>query len=64
MISSRCSACLWWIASTIRSPVFWRLRLLSEALPGSILQNGHYYGGWPLTDQNDLCGEFKPDAER
>jgi hypothetical protein len=24
-------------------------------------REGRYYGGWPLVDENDLCGEFRED---
>jgi len=30
--------------------------------PVIYLKDGRYYGGWPLTDINDFCGEFKSDV--
>jgi hypothetical protein len=62
MISSRCSHCLWW-DNQHKS-----LEGLPQTMgycrkhhPIVFSREGRYYGGWPLVDENDLCGEFRED---
>jgi hypothetical protein len=31
--------------------------------PVVFAKDAHYYGGWPLVDQLDLCGEWRKDIE-
>ena len=63
MISSRCGNCTWWDRQhRSLGEVPQNLGYCRKHYPVVSLQNGRYYGNWPLTDQNDLCGEFR--AER
>ncbi len=62
MNDSRCKHCLWWDnqhkrIGKLRAEGFGYCR---KHKPVVFLANDAYYGGWPLVDQEDLCGEFHP----
>ena len=65
MVSFRCSDCRWWDHqhATLREvpPNYGYCR---KHFPVIYQRENHYYGGWPLTDQDDLCGEYRADEER
>ncbi len=62
MVSHRCNKCRW----------FDKEHKSLDAVPGDYGYcrkhkpvvyhlNGRYYGGWPLVDVKDLCGEFRAE---
>ena len=61
MITHRCKNCLWWDNEHKRVPEgtggFCR-----KHKPGGERRDGEIWGVWPLTDENDFCGEFREDV--
>lgn len=63
MIGNRCHSCLWWdcVHESIgeyRKQGFGYCRKHKPVIYGK--ENRHW-GGWPLVDKNDFCGEFRED---
>ena len=68
MIDHRCGKCQWFDREHKS------LKLITEPIPGKVnvgycrkhkpvvfLAEGWYWGGWPLVDGEDFCGEFRLD---
>ena len=65
MIGHRCRNCLWWDnehdrVGTLRDEGFGYCRKHKPLVYG---KDSRHYGGWPLVDRADFCGEFREDKE-
>ena len=60
MIGHRCKNCTWWDNEHKRIPVE-GAGFCRKHKPGGERRDGLIWGVWPLTDENDLCGEFRED---
>lgn len=64
MISHRCHKCLWFDQKhESLTDVADNYGYCRKHKPVIYQFEGRYYGGWPLVDVNDLCGEFRQDEE-
>ena len=62
MIGHKCQKCLWWDNQHERlKGVDDNLGYCRKHKPIVYGKEGRHYGGWPLTDMNDFCGEFRED---
>lgn len=62
MISYRCKKCRWFDkehGSLKKTPD--NLGYCRKHRPVIFQYEGRHYGGWPLVDINDFCGEFRED---
>ncbi len=62
MVSHRCRRCMWFDqehSSLIEVPGDYGYCRKHKPLVYPL--EGRYYGGWPLVDVNDFCGEFRED---
>jgi hypothetical protein len=59
----RCADCLWFDRShqTLKDAPK-ELGYCRKKYPVVFAREGRYYGGWPLVEQDDFCGEFREDA--
>ncbi len=76
MVDSRCQNCKWFDPEHESLSNLWRLhpakkvgycRKHKPVIYQGTEKNGQfnlYYGGWPLVDINDFCGEFRLDEVR
>ena len=65
MVSFRCETCRWWDRGhESLQGVPENYGYCRKHYPVIYQREGHYYGGWPLTDRTDLCGEYKADEEQ
>ena len=73
MIGHKCSKCLWWDNEHKNVPVIKEgghvkeygknpLGFCRKHKPAATMKEGLYMGIWPLTDENDFCGEFREDS--
>lgn len=64
MLSYRCKNCRWFdqehksLAEVPENYGYCR-----KHKPVIYHHEGRYYGGWPLVDVDDFCGEFRKDEE-
>ncbi len=71
MISNRCHKCLWFDREHIslrevvngKNAVPENFGYCRKHKPMVFSDKGRYYGGWPLVDINDFCGEFRKDEQ-
>jgi len=63
MIGHRCHRCLWFDNQhkTLDELENKDLGYCRKHKPVVFANKGKYYGGWPLVDINDFCGEFRED---
>ena len=64
MIRYSCDTCLWFDKthkSLEKCPD--NYGYCRKHRPGVYMKDGYYYGGWPLVDIKDLCGEWRKDSE-
>ena len=60
-----CGNCRWWDHTHASlEGVDEKYGYCRKHYPVVFLREGRYYGGWPLTDQNDSCGEHRPKEEK
>ena len=65
MINQRCKNCLWWDNThnrigDLRSEGWGYCR---KHKPVVFAKDGRHWGGWPLVDREDLCGEFREEKK-
>lgn len=62
MIKYRCKNCLWFdkLHASLRD-VSDNYGYCRKHKPVIYQKDVHYYGGWPLVDNEDLCGEYRDD---
>ena len=66
MIAHRCKHCIWWDNEhrSINDVPIELGKLVPgycrKHKPGGLKIGRYYYGVWPVTDAEDLCGEFRP----
>ena len=67
MIGHKCRDCLWW------DNQHKRVKLQSDDSDHGFCRkhkpvifscNNIYYGGWPLVEKNDFCGEFRKEGDK
>lgn len=64
MVSYRCKGCRWFDHQHERlKEVPDNFGYCRKHRPVIYLYENRHYGGWPLVDINDLCGEFRQDEE-
>jgi len=65
MINYKCKDCLWWDNEHKRletlDKTYGYCRKHKPLIYG---KNGLHYGGWPLVDEADFCGEFRKDGDK
>ena len=62
MIKNRCKNCLWFDHEhKSLEGVPKNFGYCRKHRPVVYSKDGRYYGGWPLVDTDDLCGEFRED---
>ena len=64
LVPHRCKKCLWWDREhQSLETVPGHLGYCRKHAPLIYQREGRYYGGWPLVDAEDLCGEFREEAK-
>ena len=69
MIASRCSSCLWFdqlhesLKLITPIPGRYDLGYCRKHRPSVFFVNQVYWGGSPILDANDSCGEWRKDEE-
>jgi len=61
MVSHRCKNCIWFDREHKSLLPTDHLGYCRKHKPIVYGQGGKYYGGWPLVDEDDFCGEFRGD---
>jgi len=67
MIGHRCKDCTWFDKEHESVKAIKKIVGKSDIgycrkhKPVVFLSEGHYWGGWPLVDTLDLCGEFRKE---
>lgn len=63
MIDHKCVKCMWHDRTHVSlKDVPDNYGYCRKHKPVIYLKDGRYYGGWPLTDIHDFCGEFRLDV--
>ena len=64
MLSYRCKICRWFDQQhKSLMEISKELGYCRKHKPVIYQRDGQYYGGWPLVDVDDFCGEFRQDEE-
>ena len=68
MIEYRCRKCIWFDSQhpsvkDIKKLIFgkYEIGFCRKHKPVIFSLESQYWGGWPLVDVNDLCGEFREE---
>lgn len=58
MIDYKCEKCMWWDNKHVWVALPYT-GFCRKHKPFSEKRGNRIWGGWPLTDKNDFCGEFR-----
>jgi len=63
MVTHRCKNCIWYDTEhESLKKVVGDLGYCRKHKPIVFERSGKYYGGFPLLDKNDFCGEFRGES--